>query len=231
MPLELGGDDSSVDALYKFLRSALGDGGTSESEQSIDGLRLSAIALGMAAANAFDERAAMQAFPSLAIDATPAYEEILGIVPGVNETDHERRQETGRRWTTVQSSELPTLTAELKEIDPRFSVLDTSWSKSKTSEEARAFEAYQPGADVFRLGPDGIQTWASYPNYSDRDLVFALFDIGAGVLPGPPELSAIRRALDLLDDALPAWNEGDVITEFGFFTASSLTGYAGVDGS
>lgn len=231
MPVDLGGDDSPVEKSYKALRSALGDGGTSEDEDSIDALRLISMSIGLAASAAFDERAALQAFPSLAQDALPAYEDILGIVPSVDETDVQRRADASSRWVDVQSSEIPILTATLRALDARFSVLDTPWSTSRVTLMGRAFAPYVPGADPFSRGVSGERTWSDYPNFSDRDIVVAVLDIGAGIPPGSKELSLIRRGEEILADALPAWAEGSVITEVGFFTTSSLTGCAGVTDS
>lgn len=228
-PLELGGDDSSVEKAYGFFRGALGEGGSAGDDSGIDGLRNASIALGLAAISAFDERAALQAFPHLAIDALPSFEQTLGIVPPADATEHGRREVVAQRWTEVRSSEIPTLVEMLQRIDPRFVVHDTVWSASTTVQTGRAFEAYTPApGEDFALGTAGTRSFSEWPNYSDRDVTVALLDIGAGIAPGRSELAAIRAAQELLDDALPAWDLGYVITELGFVTNSSLTGYAGV---
>jgi len=103
-------------------------------------------------------------------------------------------------------------------------VLDTSWSKSKTSEEARAFEAYSP---VPRLPPrfGRLRTWASYPNSATEISSPRLFNIGAVCCRGHQSYPSFDEGSPLLDDALPRGTRRRHHGT-GFFTASSLTGYA-----
>lgn len=229
LPLEMGGGDGLVESTYKALRSSLGVGGYAQNENGIDGLELACEAIGLAAVAAFDERAALQAFPNCATDAIPSYEDILGIAPPPGATEEQRRETITTQWTRQISAVIPTLNETLQQIDLRLSVVDVVWANSKVTVPGRAFEPFVPGpGEAFDLGPIGAQTWSNWPMYSSRDEVSVLFDIGVGVVPGPPELATLATVKSILDDVLPSWTRPYIVTSLGFVTAQSLTGYTGV---
>lgn len=230
LPLELGGDPSSTEAAYKALRSMLGKNGVAVSEDGIDGLELACEAMGLAAISAFDERAALQAFPSLAIDAIAWFEDILLIKPDPAATEQDRRVAAALAWVQVFSSEIPTLEQELKTVDTRFRVLDTAWANSKTTIFGRAFQPGVTSTEQPPFDPDGSKPFSDWPKYSSRDIVVALLDIGTGTSLTAEELRIHAAGRRLMRNAIPAWNEAVVITEIGLTAGESPVGFAGVTG-
>ena len=226
LPLEFGGAPSSGEKIYRALRGALGAGGVAPSEDGIDGLILYAEAQALAACAAFDERAALQAFPSFAIDNLPAYEDVLGLVPAPDEDETTRRANASIEWASARSAEIPTLSVLLKQIDSRLSVLDDTWANSKVSVVGMPFY------------PFVIETWMNPPStsglaaYSSRSEFYVLLDLGApGTIPGLPELAIIEQVKRFLKKVLPAEVIPFVVTEVGLIAGVSPVGYAGITGA
>lgn len=232
LPLELGGGPSSDEKYYRALRSALGIGGYSVVEDGIDGLELQMEAMGLAAIEAFDERAALQAFQHLAQDNIPVFEDILRIVPPPGATDEDRRLAILELWTVLRSAVIPTFGEVLADIDERLSILDPEWSNSHVTLLGRAFEPYSVPYDgqAFNLG-DGTKKFTDFPNYSTRSKFFVLFDLGDGVVPGLAELAIMSKVKRLLKLTLPSEVRPYIITAVGLIAGVSPVGYAGVSGS
>lgn len=235
LPLVLGSDLSPPEKAFRFLSKTLGEGATPIDQSGIEQLRQECIAIGLSCIAEFDERAALQYFPNLAIDAIPWFEKLLNIAPSPNENEQQRREEITRKFVELISSEIPTLQTRLTEIDPRLSVLNISWNESVVVEPGRAFQPYRANnSDTddtfdFNLAADGSQTWTDFPMYSSQDTVIVLFDLGAsGVRPSKVDRKTIALVSSILSDALPSFNDFQVITELGFVAGSSLTGFAGV---
>jgi hypothetical protein len=233
-PLPLGGDLSPSEKAFSFLLSALGQSSVAVVDGGIEMLRLECIAIGMSCIAEFDERAVLQAFPNLAIDSIPVFERLLGISPAPGALEQERREEITRKFVELISSEIPNLTTRLQEIDQRLSVLNVPWEESIVVEPGRAFQGYRFNDDDtdetfdFNLGPDGVRSWTEFPMYSSHDTLIVLFDLGSGVAPTRDDRKTIEIVKSLLADALPSFNNFQIITEIGFIAGTSLTGYAGV---
>lgn len=229
-PIELGGDDTALEKTYVAFRGMLGVGGVSVDDGGIDGLLLTAWAIGIAAIYAFDERAALQFFPDVSIDLIPVFEDILRIVPDAGATEEDRRIAVAVAWTKQLSAEIPTLSTILKSIDPRFSVLDPAWATAQVTIRGRAFEPYAPGpatGQAFRLGADGSKGWSDYPMFSTRDVVSVLLDLGSGTVPGLAEKRLISEALKILDEVLPSFVRPQVVTSVGLIAGVTPIGYTG----
>lgn len=226
LPLEFGGAPSSGEKIYNTFRSMLGTGGVAISEDGIDGLELRAEAQALAACAAFDERAAFQCYPNLAIDTIEVFEEILGIVPGASATEQDRRDEISEEWIARNSSEIPTLQVLLQKIDPRLKVLDGDWTNSKVTITGMPFYPY------LHEGWMNPPPYSQLPAYSSRSEFFVLLDIGIpGFVPGLPELAIIERVKRLLKIVLPAEDLPYITTEVGLIAGVSPVGFAGVTGA
>ena len=223
---DFGGAPSGDEKMYNALRSMLGKGGISVIPEGIDDLEIQADALALAAIAAFDERAALQIFPNLAIDAIPSYEAILGIVPGKDDPEDAERQAVAADWVARNSAEIPTLTERLQAIDSRLSVLDDTWANAKVTHPGMPFWPY------VKLSWMNDLPMALLPLYSSRSEFYVLLNLGTpGTIPGPAELDVIAQVTRLLKIVLPAEVIPYITTEVGLIAGVSPVGYAGVTGS
>lgn len=222
-PLELGGGATNVERIYRALRSAVGIGGSAEDDDgSIDGLWRQARASGLAAAATTGERALLNAFPSKATDLLEYYEALLGILPVREDDLPGRRALAAQRFTRQVDVAVPQLLADLQRIDPRFSILETPRAQAIETLFGRAFEDYA-AAEPF----GGGRKSTLFANYSTDFVVWVLFDIGSGVLPGPAEDAALEAAAGLLG-GLPTWVNFQTATADGFILDESLLDLTGL---
>jgi hypothetical protein len=223
-PLEFGGGPTLVETTYRALRSAVGEGGSAkDDENTIDGVWRQARASALAAAFATGERALLQFFPGSATDALPYYEELFGLVPEDEDDDPARRREAERRYTYEVDAAVPTITADLQRIDPRFSVIEIDHTHSVVTVFGRAFE------DLAGTLPfNGGRKSTLFANYSTDLIVFVLFDVGSGIDPAPADAALLRDAIDYLNTSLPTWVNFQTTLADGFILDESLLDLTGL---
>ncbi len=86
----------------------------------------------------------------------------------------------------------------------------------------RAFEDYA-GSEPF----GGGRRSTLFANFSTDFMVWVLFDIGSGVLPGPTEEASLQAAAELLG-GLPTWVNFQTATADGFILDESLLDLTGL---
>ena len=223
-PLEFGGSPTLTERIYRSLRGAVGEGGSAlDDEGTIDGVWRQARASALAAAASSGERALINAFPGHATDLLPYYERLLAIVPENEDDVPSRRQEAELRWTREIQSAVPQLLADLQRIDPRFTILETPHDQAIETRLGRAFEDY---AGTLPFG--GGRRSTRFANFSTEFMLFVLFDLGNGVLPGPVETRLLRQAADHLNDVLSGWVLFQVASADGFILDTSLLDLTGL---
>lgn len=199
LPAELGGGDSQVTQVYRALRSLVGVGGAGE-PGSLEDVWRESKAYGTALALSADERAGLQFFPSKATDALGYYERLLAqpLAPALE--THERQAVVAERFTAPPASSQGEVDAALLAIDSRLSVFNLSLEFAEVTQPGRAFE------DLAAVEPFGGGRKSSVvANYSTAFVSTVVFDLGAGVSPGPVEAAILARSSDYLSESLPAW--------------------------
>jgi hypothetical protein len=210
-PFEFGGGPTDEESIYNALRSAVGEGGSAKKDDGIDGLWRACCAGGLAALGSFAERAATQAFPNLATDHIPVYEELYGITPPEGATDEDRRQVIAARYVDRLLADEPDLAVALADIDVRATLVAIPPAISTTVQLGKAFEP-QDGFPTY----GGARLSTGYPNFSSDFYVPVLLTI-ATTLPTPVDLTSINALKRHLREALPAWVDFDVLTSTGPF--------------
>lgn len=214
-PLQWGGGPSDTEAIYLALRNAVGEGGAGP-EDGIEDCWRQARAIGLAAAEAGNLRASLQALPSRATDALPYYEELLALPPGPTDTDVDRRERATARWTSQLAGVMPDLLDELELIDASFGLLTVDSDRQTTTRHGLYYAPFD-GSEPFNLGVFGnaIDSTA-WPNYSDAFRLSCILPVADVTDHGPAVLNKLARASDLLGDALPAWCDFVTLTSAGF---------------
>jgi len=211
-PFQVGGGQSESDAIYRALRSAVGKGGSAEDDVgTIDGVWRRARARGISQVSRTGERAALQAFPDIAIDLLPYYEDLFGLTPDPDETIESRQQAASAAYTERVRASGPDLDADLLAIDSRLSVVALAFEESETTQHGRAFE------DLASSEPfNGGRKSTLFPNFSTEFVVTVLFDIGDGVAPTIAERLTLETVKRHLSKTLPAWVTFQIVTSIGF---------------
>jgi hypothetical protein len=198
--------------VYRALRSAAGKGGYAEAEAySIDGLIRRVRASAIAGVADMALRSALQAFPNHATDLLSYYERLLGLSDDPDLTEDERREAAAHLYTLQRASDIPTIRAVLLQLDARFEVITASPDTSTTTIAGRAFEDL--AGDLPFLGG---RFSTAFPNYSSVLVLFALLELGDGVLPDAAERRSMKLARRLLHDILPATADLQIVTHRGF---------------
>lgn len=211
-PFEYGGGETVDEEVYNALRSAVGKGGSAADDSGIDGLWRQCRAQTIATLMTFAERAALQAFPNLATDHIPVYEELLHITPAAGASDEERRRDITAAWTRQISADIPTLRTQLQLIDPRADILDLPHSRATTVVKGKGFEPQDGNPDY-----GGGRISSSYPNYASEYYLPILLDLaGAGPVPSAAVQIIIQRLKRLVRDVRPSWVDFAVMTGSGF---------------
>jgi hypothetical protein len=236
LPVELGGGPSSEEATYRALREPLvGQGVPADDDlelATIDGLWRASKALGLAALNSVEEAAHWQAWPSTATDELPTYEEILRILVPVGADFESRRAAVVARWTDRTAGVAQTIEDKLLALHPDFELV---YPLQQFMGETIPGKYYDPlwtfdGEGSFsNPGPNARRGHALYPNHGGKHRAYAVLDLApTGAIP--EEIGRIRnRAIEMMDETLPAWNDFGVLLAVGFILDSSLldvTGFA-----
>lgn len=219
-PFEWGGGPTDTELLYLALRSAVGEGGSSDADDTIEDLWRQARAIGLSAAEEGNLRASLQALPSKATDALPYYEEVLGAPPEPGDSDVARRARVTERWIATQVGDLPDLLTSLQVIDPTFALPAIDTTQFAVTQHGRFF-APRDGSE-----PSGHATrhTTGWPNYSDAFRVPVHLP---STSTGPAVLRKLEQARQVLGDGLPAWCDFFIVTSIGFVLDQSpldLTG-------
>lgn len=211
---ELGGGPSRVEQTYAALKSAVGIGG-SAAEGTMEAEWRFAKARGWTA-SLDDERAMYQTWPDTAEEGgVEVFEEILRITPPAEHTLQDRRLVAEAEYTRFLSAETPSLTADLQAIDPSITIGNPNQRDTvATTVPGRAFEDADPSAPEAN-GPKFFQFGSSkcslFPNYSQDFIVVVYYPITPGPLT-KVQMGNLMAIKELLDEALPAWCQFQVIT-------------------
>lgn len=221
MPSALGGGPGdALLALTAFLE-LMGDGwAPQESDADPERLFYEAVAEGLGVTRAFGEHAACQAYPEIASDYVPVYEQQLGIVPGT-EDDEQRREAASTAYGAVKAADGPDLAAGVATIDARATVLSSVWSDEDATMEARPWG--DSGESYGAARPA-----SGYPAYSTARRVYVLVDVGyTGALTNADRL-AVARVKTYLAKVLPTVCAFEVITSQGMLLGTSPLDYTGL---
>ena len=211
LPFQVGGGPSLTEQAYLNLKQMVGIGG-SAADGTIEAEWRFARARGIAASFA-DERASNQMIALLCTDFIPLWESILGLTPGVNDNDVDRRNLIVDRITRAVNASVDGLDTELQKIDERFSVhcLEPDpddpravWNDEITTVPGRTFEDWDPN-DPDACGPafGGGRYSTIWPNYSSKRVVKVIFDIDQGTMTAAQKV-LVGRAEAVLTEILPA---------------------------
>jgi hypothetical protein len=192
-PLELGGQTSHIENVYNALRSAVGRGGSATDESGLEAAWRAAKATAIAASLDAYERAVFQALPEHATEHVPVYERVLGIAPGSDQNDEDRRLAVVAAWTARVLATMGDLRASLQSISTQLDIEETSYEEAVVAMLGKMFPAY---------GDEALGVPA-YPNYSSEFVLRVTYTLSTGETAIPESVrSAARR---LLNTALPAW--------------------------
>ncbi len=223
-PFEWGGGPTLVEKHYLVMKRAVGVGGSSDDEESIEDIWRQRKAIAMAAYDSFAERALLQFFPDKAQDAIPYYEDLLGLLAAPGESDEARRRENTAAFTADALADTDRIVTGLQRIDTRFGILEQPHSSAGTTFAGRPFEPFD-GSPDFDPGASSNKS-TNFPNFSD-DFVMTILVQGPAT-PGPSELELILEATRLLNTILSAWVTFRIITSTGFILDQSpldITGF------
>jgi len=206
----LGGGKSPMLDVYDDMFRHVGRGNTGQDGSIVEEWRLSR-ARGIAASQAF-LRAFYNNFPEVSTDKIELYETLLGITPGVDESDQERRDRIATLWYSNDSAIGSSLEERLQDIDSDFSIIDLEDTYTSTTVEGRVFEDFNT-SDPAAAGPafGGGRKASDYANYSSRYICFVRYDITAGTITNE-QIRAISAAEELLNKSLPAWVDYRIVT-------------------
>jgi hypothetical protein len=204
LPLEVGGDSSRAEAIYRALRSAVGKGGSGPVD-SIEDVWRQSKAQTIASVVVMVERAAVQAFPNLTTDRIPAYERLLRFGAPAGATDEERRRAVAAAWTTENLADTPDVGASLAAIHPAMRIEEEPHELGALVELGKMFPAHGGEAT-------GV---SAFPNYADDFVLRVRYDLAPGEVA--PAETTRAGAADLLNRVLPTWVDFELVTGDGFF--------------
>lgn len=194
LPLELGGQTSHIENVYNALRNAVGRGGSAKDENGLEAAWRAAKAIAIATATDAYERAAFQALPEHATEHVPVYERVLGIAPGSDANEEDRRLAVLAAWTVRVLANIGTLKRSLQVISPKFDVDELAHEQATVTMLGRMFPSY---------GDESLHGVPQYPNYSDEFVVRVIYRLEAGEVSIPGML--LQAARRYLNTTLPAW--------------------------
>jgi hypothetical protein len=218
---ELGGEPSREMKTYTAMKRLVGEGipvpGDEYGDESFVEIWRMAKAQGLASVASFGEAAMYQAFPDTATDEIATYEDILGVFPPFDAPDETRRQLIVDRWIlSIESSALK-LEDQLAALDYRFSFIAPDPDVVQHVIPGKVLDPVGAISGTFMNG----RKHSSWPNYSSDYVLRVLFSIGN--VPLTEETAAIRsKAIDILQESLPAWVDFTIASTQGFLLDSSL---------
>jgi hypothetical protein len=201
LPLELGGQTSHIANVYAALRSAVGRGGTGSDENGLEATWRAAKAEVIAASADAYERAVLQALPSHATEHIPVYERVLGIAPGSDQNEEDRRQAVVAAWVGQIGAVMTDIESALQAISTQFALDELPEDESVVAMFGRMFPAYG----------DESEGVPQYPNYSSDFVVRAIYTLASGETSIPAAIrSAAKRPLN---SSLPAWMDWVILQD------------------
>jgi hypothetical protein len=201
LPLELGGQTSHIANVYAALRSAVGRGGTGTDENGLEATWRAAKAEVIAASADAYERAVLQALPSHATEHVPVYERVLGIAPGSDQNEEDRRQAVVAAWVGQIGAVMTDIESALQAISTQFALDELPEDESVVAMFGRMFPAYG----------DESEGVPQYPNYSSDFVVRAIYTLASGETSIPAAIrSAAKRPLN---SSLPAWMDWVILQD------------------
>ncbi len=206
-PFRPGGPQTPTQKVYLQLKRAVGEGGSADREDGIDGLWRLSRARGLAAIEQTEIRAPLQAWPQLATDGIAYYERALAL-SGAGLPDTARRAQILPPWVTRQDIDLPNLEAELQRIDERFSLQHVDYDLQATTVFGRTF-ASQDGVELPIFGGEG---YSRVPNYSTDFCVRVLFTPGYSGLLTERDQGLVDQARARLMELMPSWVDFTIAT-------------------
>lgn len=212
-PLEWGGGETLDERTYEALKRAVGEGGYAKNEDGIEGLWRACRTEAIACFHSMAERAILQAFPNLATDHIPVYEELFRITPRGGASDEERRIPITEAYTRKIAADHPSLVIALQKLDPRFLLPDIPRATSIVVELGKAFEPAS-GGPYFGGGRQSTL----FPNYASEYIIPVVLDLSATPAPSAAELLVVKNAKRFLNEVLPSW----VTYEFSFAGAAGF---------
>jgi hypothetical protein len=207
LPLEVGGDTSKTDAIYRSLRVAVGKGGSGPPDSIEDFWRQSK-AQTIASVVTMTERAALQAFPDVATDRLPAYERLLRFGAPAGATDEERRRAIAAAWTTENLADGGSVAASLAHLSAAFSVETLPYEIGCLVAFGKMFFGRDELLSLLAAPP-------AFPNFADDFVVRIRWTLPGGETK--PPATAWAAAADLANAVLPAWVDFELVTGDGFF--------------
>jgi hypothetical protein len=215
-PLEVGGEPSRAEVIYRGLRSSVGKGGPGPTD-SIEDLWRQSKAQTIASVVIMAERAALQAFPNLSTDRIPAYERLLRFGAPAGATDEQRRRAVAAAWTTENLADVPHIASSLAAIHTALRVDEVPYELGAVVELGKMFPA--AGAEA-----TGV---SAFPNYADDFLLRVRHELGAG--ERAPMATTISDVADLLNRVMPTWVDFELVTGDGFFCDGGADGTSLLD--
>ena len=221
LAFELGGGPSPQEAVYQFLRSAVGEGNSTPDVTPYESIQEAwryARACGLAAAYENDAKAVSQYFPDLATDMIPMYEEILRVGFGPEVSDEEKRVRLLALWTRYVTAVMTPLEQELQKLDERLSFLVPDRDLLREVQHGRMFEDWDPSAvdasgPAFNLADGAVGSKATaYGNYSDDFIFYIRYDLGPGVAPNAEERRIMEQVRVVMNEAMPSWCDMVIFT-------------------
>jgi len=206
-PLELGGGETLDERTYEALKRAVGEGGYAKNEDGIEGLWRAVRTEALACFHSMAERAILQAFPNVATDHIPVYEELFRITPRGGAPDEERRIAIAAAYTRRIASDHPSLLVAMQSLDPRFLLPDIPRATSVVVELGKAFEPLT-GGPFF----GGGRTSTAFPNYASEYIIPVVLDLTATPEPTAVEQIVVVNAKRFLNEVLSSW----ITYEFSF---------------
>jgi len=221
-PLQWGGTPTPIEAALASLRAVVGKGHPADRD-GIEWRWREARAIGLACVSVLMERAINQFYPATATDGLAFWRDLYSLPDST--PDQEARDTSAELFHREPKADIPTLTAELQSIDPRFIILEKPWSSMITTIHGRTVEPWS-GTPAFNLPGGRGDTIA--PNYSDAFSLAVQLTTGSTPPTGSTELKTLQRARDYLDDALPAWVSYEIMGSTGFILDTSPLDWTGL---
>lgn len=228
-PIEFGGEPSREAKIYNALKGSLVGIGVAAKDDydltTLDGLWRASKAYGLGALQSVDEAAHWQGFPHTVTDELETYEEILGITAPPGLSENERRERVTALWTAKARADYLTLGEQLELLDSRFSMIAPVRANSGVVVPGKAFD--KPDTPDAGGNYAGRRTCTLWPNFSDDYVVSVMLAVGSSSATGAIG-DLYNRAVEILDDSLPAWNDFQVKFAEGFTLDTSLLDLTGL---